>query len=122
MKPCGIPLVWIVVADIQTAIEFYTSTLGFVLEEFHKEFGWAELSGGNGSRLGIAQYTSTSEIPAGHNAVITIEVEDLELSREELLTKKARCVGDILVVPGHAKMQSFLDNDGNMLQLVQVLK
>ena len=31
MKPQGIHLVWIVVLDIQKAIEFYTKTIGLTL-------------------------------------------------------------------------------------------
>ncbi len=35
--------------------------------------------------------------------------------------KGAKLVGEIGEVPGHVKMQTFLDPDGNMMQIVQEL-
>lgn len=117
----GIHLNWIIVKDVEAAIKYYTEVLGLNLHHFSKEHGWAELSGNEGSVLGIAQENQKFGKKAGTNAVITITVEDINKAREELLKKKAKIVGEILEVPGHVKLQTLEDADGNMLQLAQKL-
>lgn len=121
MKPQGIHLVWIVVSDIQKAIEFYTKTIGLTLKEFNPEYGWAELTGPNGCILGIAQQNPTESIKAGSNAIPTLTVADIDASRKDLIHKKCHLIGDVIEVPGHVKMQTFSDADGNTFQLCQML-
>jgi predicted enzyme related to lactoylglutathione lyase len=121
MKAEGFYLAWIVVKDLDQAIDFYTNTVGLQLKELHKEFRWAELSGPNGAILGIGEENAQSEIPAGGNAVVTITVENLDKALVHFKTKGAKLVGDVLEIPGHVKMQTFTDRDGNTLQLVQKL-
>lgn len=126
MKPQGMHLVWITVSDIKKAIKFYTEILGFTLSEFNETFGWAELSTGpDGITLGLAQYDpneSSCSYKPGSNAIPTITVTDLEESRKELIAKQTQFVGDVLEIPGEVKMQTFTDVDGNVFQLVQLLK
>ncbi len=122
MKPQGIFLSWVVVEDVKKAIEFYTKTLGFTLLEYHEQYGWAELSAGNGSRLGLGVYTDEEKLLPGSNAVVTIAVDDLEASIKELKEKGVSFVGKVIDIPGHVKMQSIRDKDGNMLQLVQMYR
>lgn len=121
MKVQGIHLVWVVVSDIKTAIEFYTKTIGLTLKEFNDEYGWAELSGPDGCTLGLAQQNPSENMKPGSNAVTTLTVDDLETAKNELIRKKCRLIGETLEVPGHVKMQTFADVDGNMLQLCQLL-
>jgi predicted enzyme related to lactoylglutathione lyase len=121
MEVKGIHLNWITVKNLEAAIKFYTEIAGLKLKEHHKEFGWAELAGPEGSILGIAQENSHDNIKAGTNAVITITVDDIQKARDTFKKKGARLVGDVIEVPGHVKMQTFLDTDGNMLQLAELL-
>lgn len=122
MKPRGIELGWIVVKDINAAIKFYTEVVGLKLLEHNKDFGWAELSGPEGSRLGIAQYNAEhSDMKAGSNAVLTITVDDIQKAREDLLKKKVNLIGDVMEIPGEVKMQTFKDGDGNTFQLCELL-
>lgn len=121
MKPKGVFLSWIVVEDIEKAIAFYTKTLGFTLHEYHKEFKWAELSGPAGCRIGIAEYCQENGPKAGSNAVMTISVDDIGHAISDLKKAGARLDGDLIEIPGHVKMQTLFDIDGNMLQLVQML-
>lgn len=121
MKIQGLYLTWIVVKDIEAAVKFYTEVVGLTLKEFHKEFGWAELSGPDGTLLGIAQETPQEVTKAGSNGVITIAVDDIVSARNELAKKGVLLIGDVIEVPGHVKMQTFTDKDGNMLQIVQTL-
>lgn len=53
--------------------------------------------------------------------MITFTVADLEEAKQELLKKGAKCQGDIIEVPGHVKMQTVIDNDGNCFQLCELV-
>lgn len=121
MKAQGIFLSWIVVKDIKAAIKFYTEVAGLELKEYHEAFNWAELAGSNGSILGIGQEDAESSIKAGVNAVVTIAVEDLELAKAHFIQKGANLVGETVEIPHHVKMQTFVDADGNTMQIVQKL-
>ncbi len=118
----GIFLSWIVVADMDAAVKFYTEVVGLTLHELSEEFGWAELSGPDGCRLGLAQENAEFHMKAGTNAVVTITVENLDAAMKELSEKGAQLIGDVCEVPGEVKMQSILDKDGNALQIVEMLR
>jgi predicted enzyme related to lactoylglutathione lyase len=122
MKAKKIGLVWIVVKDIKQAVKYYTETVGLKLEEFHQEMNWAELSGPEGGcYLGICTAGEPEMIPAGSNAVITISVDDIDAARASLQKKGAKLLGDVIEVPGHVKMQTVMDSDGNHFQICQLL-
>ena len=121
MKIEGINLSWVVVKDLQSAIKFYTDVIGLTLRNESTEYGWAELSGPEGSILGLAQENPKSEIPAGSNAVTTITVDDIEKARVACQEKGATLIGDVIEIPGHVKLQTFADGDGNTLQFVEKL-
>lgn len=121
MKIKGIELSWITVSDIKKAIKFYTEVVGLKLCEFQEEFGWAELSGPEGARLGIAQASSHMDEKPGSNAVVTITVDNIDKTCHELKSKNVRLIGDILEVPGQVKMQTFRDADGNTFQMCEIL-
>lgn len=114
-------LSWIVVKDLKVAIQFYTEVLGLTLLEQSSEYGWAELSGPEGCRLGIAQECKEMSAEAGTNAVMTFTVDDLNSACDVFKAKGAKLVGEVMEVPGHVRMQTFQDRDGNTMQLVQKL-
>ena len=118
----GLNLAWIVVSDLKKAVHFYTHVIGLKLEELHEQYGWAELSGSKGgARLGIAQANDRESIQPGQNAVVTLTVENLAQSMQELAKKGAKMTGDVIEVPGQVKMQMVKDSDGNHFQLVELL-
>lgn len=121
MKTEGINLSWIVVKDIEKAIKFYTEVVGLKLNEFHQEFGWAELSGPSGALLGIAAEHKENPIKAGANAVVTVSVDDIEKAKTHFTKLGAKLIGDTMEVPGHVKLQTFADVDGNTMQLCEDL-
>ena len=121
MKNLGIKLSWIVVKDIKEAVKFYTEIAGFALQELSEEYKWAELTGPEGSRLGIAQESEDNNIKAGSNTITAISVENIDEAISFFKEKEVKLVGDIMEVPGHVKIQTFLDVDGNTMQIVQVL-
>lgn len=116
-----ISLSWIVVKDIKKAIKFYTDVVGLKLNEYHEEFGWAELSGHDDKcvTLGIAQQSDMEVIKAGQNAVVTLTVKDINKAKADLSKKGAKMIGELLEIPGHVKLQTMIDQDGNHLQLVE---
>jgi predicted enzyme related to lactoylglutathione lyase len=122
MKVKEIGLSWIVVKDVKAAVKYYTEVVGLKLEEFNEEYGWAELVGyEGGSRLGIAQETPQEKVKAGQNAVVTFTVANLEKTKSEMLKKGAKFQGDMVEVPGHVKMQTLVDNDGNCFQICELV-
>ncbi|HAB98646.1 MAG TPA: VOC family protein [Parachlamydiales bacterium] len=117
-----IGLIWIVVKDLHSAVEYYTEVVGLELMELNEEYGWAELEGREGGcRLGIAQENDLEKIKAGQNAVMTFSVDDLDTAKQKMIRQGARCVGDVIEVPGHVKMQTLEDLDGNCFQICEIL-
>lgn len=121
MKAKGIHLAWINVKNIEKAIEFYTKVVGLELKEYHKEFRWAELSGPEGMILGIGEDADDGAVRPGGNAVLAVSVTDINQAHSHFVKNGAKLVGDILEIPGHVKLQTFVDPDGNTLQLAQKL-
>ena len=123
MKPNKIELSWIVVSDLKKAKKFYTEVLGMKVHESCEEYGWLEVQGAKGGALlGIAQASEKEDVKAGSNAVVTITVDNLQSSIDELKKKKVHFIGDILEIPGMVKMITFADSDGNRFQLVENLE
>lgn len=121
-------LAWVVVSDLKKAKKFFKETLGLKVHTEAEEYGWMECCGSEkGSAfIGVAQHqegAKKEECPTlpGSNAVITLTVEDIVQARNELKQKGVQLIGDILEVPGHVKMQTFADPDGNIYQLCQKL-
>lgn len=124
----GINLAWVVVNDLEKAISFYTETLGLSLLEKHLEYGWAELSGPSGSRLGLAERKENSgdwdaaNVKPGDNSVVSITVKDIDAAVKSYKEKGVRLLGNVMEVPGEVKLQTFQDPDGNVFQLAELLK
>jgi predicted enzyme related to lactoylglutathione lyase len=116
-------LAWIVVTDFKKAVEFYTKVVGLKLMEVNEQYGWAELEGPQGgARIGIAQQCDQMDgIKAGQNAVITFTVDNIEASVTDFAKKGGKLIGTIQEVPGHVKMQTVCDADGNHFQLCEVI-
>lgn len=118
-----IGLSWIVVKDIKAAVRYYTEVVGLELSEFNEEFGWAELRGKDGGALlGIAQESSHEPVKAGQNAVVTFTVDHLESVKEKMIQEGANPEGDTIEVPGHVKMQTFIDPHGNRFQICEMVR
>lgn len=117
----GNTLSWLVVKDLDAAIDYYTKVLGFSVECHTKEFGWAELSAPKGAIVALCQENPHAPYKSGTNAVITIEVKDIEMARKTLISSGSKLCGEIQEIPGHVKMQTFEDFDGNMMQFAEKL-
>ncbi len=114
-----------IVDDVDAAIPFYTSMLGFKLE-MHPAPGFASLSRGDLQLLlnrpgaggaGQAMPDSQRPAPGGWNR-IQIEVNDLEGTVEKLKTSGARFRNEI--VTGNGGKQILVeDPSGNAVELFQ---
>jgi len=117
-----IDLAWITVSDYAKTKKFFTETLDLKISSDSAEYGWAELKGPQGATLGIAQENPQyGSEKAGHNAVLVFTVEDIVAAKKELEAKGVKFEGDIMEVPGHVKLATFIDLDGNKFQLAQEL-
>ena len=113
-------LAWISVRDLKRAQDFFTDVLGLSVTSFNKEFGWAELcTPEGGMRLGIGK--GDQQVKPGSNAVVTFTVDDIYAMKKVLEGKKVTIIGDIIEIPGHVKLLTFTDPDGNTFQLVEEL-
>ncbi len=122
MKLLGYELSWIVVKNLEEAIKFYTQVIGFKLMSHEKKFGWAELSSPKGAILGLAQENKEYHLKAGTNAVATFTVADILEARNHLKKNGVTLVGEVMEVPGHVKLQTFTDKDGNTFQLCETIE
>lgn len=120
MKVKKMSLAWITVSDVTNTQKFFTETIGLKVSSSAPEHGWLELTGEDGGMiLGVGQAGSESSDKPGVNAVVTMTVDDIIASKAEMESKGVLFIGEIIEVPGHVKMATFLDPDGNMFQLVQ---
>lgn len=128
MSVQGIHLAWVVVNDLNKALKFYTESLGFKLLEHQADYGWAEVSGSSGARLGIAQASACSEEDSdlgtmpGINAVVAITVDNIDKTIAAYKAKGVKLIGKKQEVPGQVVLQTLEDPDGNKFQLAQLLK
>lgn len=122
MKTKKIDLSWIVVSDIKKSKQFFTEIVGLKIKNETPEYGWLELEGHEGgSTLGVGQAGPEHDDKPGQNAVVTFNIDNIVDARKELESKKVKLIGDIVEVPGHVKMATFTDFDGNKFQLVETL-
>lgn len=122
MRAKSLNLVWIVVKDFKKAIKFYTEVVGLKLINSSEEWGWAELEAAEGGiRLGIGRYQPECQdfVGPGQNSVMTFTVANIDKARKEMQKDGATLVGDVEIVPGHVKLQTIKDVEGNFFQLVE---
>lgn len=122
MQLKGIGPSLLVSKDIKKTIKFYTENLGFSVDDFNEQFGWAQLKAEDGSTIGVIQENPFIRVEGGGNAIVSLLTDDVEKAREELVKKNVNLIGDILNVPGKVKLQFFKDEDGNTFQFTELPK
>ena len=106
------------VSDLDDAIAWYESVLGFKLIYKLDDMGWCELSTGV-ERVSVGLGVREDVQPGG--ATPTFGVTDIEEARASLETNGVKLDGDIMEIPEMVKLQTFYDPDGNSLMLYQDL-
>jgi predicted enzyme related to lactoylglutathione lyase len=117
----GMYLSWIVVKDLKKALDYYTNVVGLKLNCHHEDYHWAELQGEDGSILGIGQENDEYGVKAGVNSIVTITVDNLDEAIAKRREQGMKFIDEVVEIPGHVKMITFEDPDGNHFQLVEKL-
>lgn len=119
-----ISLCWVTVSDMEKAKTFFKDSCGLeITAGSSPEHGWLELVGQEGGMtLGVAQASKDNQESVGLNAVVTLTVDDIVATKDSMEKKGVTFIGDIMEVPGHVKMATFVDPDNNTFQLVQEIK
>lgn len=110
-------LVWVPVVDFEQAKTFYMDILELDLVLEDEESKWAEFQISPGAKVAIHAVKVTNANPIG---AIVLEVENMEKA-ELWLAGKGIKLTDKEEIPGLAKLASFSDPDGNIIQLSQSL-
>lgn len=110
----GVAAVWLPVADLERAREFYSRRLG--LREEQRAGDWAQLDA-NGLRIGLNRRESPDS--GGGGAVVAFQPEDgLEATVERLRDQGVEFAGEISDHPW-GRIAAFKDSEGNDLQLYE---
>lgn len=107
------------VRNLDAAIDWYQSVLGFRLLYRVDEIAWCELSTGvPGVNVGLSQNESVAQ---GGGATNVWGVKDIVAAKAHLDSHQVRQDGDIQVIPGLVKLVTFYDPDGNAMMLAESL-
>jgi catechol 2,3-dioxygenase-like lactoylglutathione lyase family enzyme len=112
----------IYVTDIDRAVDFFTTNLGFPLK-VRVGTEWAEIDAGKGLVLGLHRARPPETVAAGTRGAINIELAVTRPMDDVVAELKARGVsfkGDILNYPA-VRIATVLDPDNNEILLGQVL-
>ena len=120
LKAKGTTLSWVSVNDMNEAKRLFIDVLGFEINVENAELGWLEVKGKEGSIIGIGK--AGKEMPAGQNAIICIDCDDLDQMMAFMKTKGIAFHGEVIEIPNEVRMILFSDHDGNKFHLVQSLK
>lgn len=115
----------ITVSDLEKAKHLFVDLLGFEVTDFQQDYNWMEVGTEKGSVIGIGKACQQGEeygMNPGSNAILSIDVEDLEEAMAELKAHEVKFIGEVMEVPNQVKMVLFEDSDGNRFFLCQNLK
>lgn len=107
-------LVQVRVADLDRAIDFYTNTLGFTLQQRVDELQWARIETGIDNviiGLGVGESAGSGTMS------LNFGVGDIESARSLLESRGVVFDGPTLEIPGVVKLADFSDPDGNRIRL-----
>jgi predicted enzyme related to lactoylglutathione lyase len=108
-------LVFYWVTDMERAVSFYRDVLGLSLLR-RDGTTWAEFDAG-GRRLALHSAGDGQPVPPG-GATAVFAVGDLDRAKADLAAQGVRFVHEG-AVEGYARFASFLDPEGNPVQLIE---
>ncbi|MCC2307980.1 VOC family protein [Cellulomonas chengniuliangii] len=119
----GIRTVVVPVTDMDQAVGFWTSALGFEVQmdsTFDGDRRWVEVAAPNSAddatTIGL---TSGSDLPTGVQTGIRLTTDDAAAAWRAL-SELGVDVDEVLDLPGTPPMFTFRDGDGNELVLVEI--
>ena len=111
----GISVVWLPVSDMDRSLEFYGDTLGLDIEQ--QDDDWSMVVAG-AVRIGLNGRESETSGGEGGAVIAFAASDDIEEAVEELSAAGVEIAGGISEHPW-GKVATFLDPDGNELQLYE---
>ncbi len=106
------------VSDLDEAISWYQTNLGFELKYRMNDIGWCELTSPvDNVNVGL----SVVEKPIPGGATPTFGVKDMKAAEASLRAKNVRIDGDIVTIQGLVSLLTFYDQNDNSLMFYQVL-
>ena len=107
-------LIQLGVSNLDRAIRFYTTVLGFELTERRDDLKFAHIATNvPGLQIGLNEIAD----PKGTaSAVLNISVKDVAVARKVLEARGIVFRGDTVVIPGKVALAQFADPDGNTLR------
>lgn len=106
-------------SDLDAAISWYSTVLGFTLLYKAEELAWCEMkSVVDKVQVGIGQ-VEKPETSGG--ATLTWGVVDIDAARGKLEAQSVRFDGETMTIPGMVRLATFFDPDGNKHMLYQDL-
>jgi len=106
------------VSNLDEAINWYQSILGFELKYRMDDLGWCEL-GSSVENVNVG--LSVVEEPNPGGATPTFGVQDMQAAEAALKAKGVRLDGDIVTIEGMVNLLTFYDQDDNSLMFYQTL-
>lgn len=107
------------VQNLDAAVAWYTSVLGFTVNYQMDDMGWAELATElPGVTVGLSQVETVEK---GGGATLTFGVRDIAVARGLLEAQNVRFDGETQVIPEMVAICTFFDPDGNTLMFYQDL-
>ncbi|MCL6563139.1 MAG: VOC family protein [Firmicutes bacterium] len=106
---------FLVVSDMASAVQFYQEVLCLPLQ-FQDGHRWTQFKV-DGFTWALAS-PEEAALPAGSNALLTLEVDDLEATRRRL-ADAGIAVSAVRDMGPHGKTARFQDPDGNWIQLYE---
>ena len=107
-------LIQLGVSNLDRAIRFYTTVLGFELTERRDDLKFAHIATNvPGLQIGLNEIAD----PKGSgSAVLNISVKDVAVARKALEARGIVFRGETVVIPGKVALAQFADPDGNTLR------
>ncbi len=106
------------VSDLDRAIDWYQSVLGFELDYRMDDIGWCELKS---PVAGVNVGLSVVEKPNPGGATPTFGVKDIAAAKASLEAKDVRIDGDVMTIENMVSLLTFYDADDNALMFFQML-
>ena len=108
------------VRNLDTAIDWYSKSLGFEVIYKMDDIGWCEMKTPyKGVNIGLSQVENP--IVKG-GATLTFGVKNIDSMAEKFKKKQIKLESDPYVVADMVKLVTFYDPDGNKYMLAQMLK
>jgi glyoxylase I family protein len=109
----------IFVLDPEKIAEWYCNVFDYSKFSGEKEKNWI-IKGADGTFIEIMKYGSIEERKNGIGwAHLAFRVKDLDEAIIELDRKKVKWIGGISAAAGGGRVRSFMDPEGNMVQIVE---